>query len=144
MARTAVAVLGCVLGCAAIMPGATKRIIFPEGARPAGPYSPGILAGGFLFISGQGAKGPDGKFPESAAAQMRQCLDNVKSVVEAAGLTMHNLVYTQVYVPEPWDYSGIDGVWKETFGQNGPARAILGVAKLPESTPVEINAIAVV
>ncbi len=126
------------------MPGATKRIIFPEGARPAGPYSPGILAGGFLFISGQGAKGPDGKFPDSPAAQVRQCLDNVKSVVTAAGLTMHNLVYAQVYVPEPWDYTGIDGVWKETFGQNGPARAILGVAKLPENTPVEINAIAVV
>jgi reactive intermediate/imine deaminase len=136
--------LACALCCASLLPGATKKIIFPAGTKLAGPYSPGIVAGGFLFVSGQGAQGPDGKFPEGAAAQVRQCLENVKSVVEAAGLTMQHVVYAQVYVPEPWDYSGIDSVWKEYFGQSGPARAELGVAKLPGNTPVEINAVAVV
>jgi len=126
------------------MPAATKKVIFPPGAKTAGPYSPGILAGEFLYVSGQGAKGPDGKFPENTRAQVRQCLDNVKTIVEAAGLTMQHLVYTQVYVPEPWNYEGIDRAWTEYFGRNGPARAVLGVAKLPEDTPIEINAVAVV
>ena len=126
------------------MPGATKKIVFPVGSKLAGPFSPGIVAGGFLFVSGQGAKGPDGKFPEDPAAQVRQCLDNVKTVVEAAGLTIEHLVYAQVYVPEPWEYRGVSTVWLEYFGSHGPARSILGVARLPENTPVEINAIAAV
>jgi len=143
MMRTSFAVLVCAVWWTAAMPGATKKVIFPEGARTAGPYSPGILAGGFLFISGQGAKGPDGTVPADPDAQVRQCLNNVKSVVEAAGLTIENLVYAQVYVPEPWDYQPIHRVWTQFFGHNGPARAMLGVAKLPD-TPVEVNAVAVV
>ena len=105
------------------MPGAAKKVVFPPGATTAGPYSPGVLAGGFLYVSGQGAKGPDGKFPESVRDQVRQCLDNVKTIVEAAGLTMQHLVYTQVYVPEPWHYAEIDRAWAEYFGPNSPARA---------------------
>jgi reactive intermediate/imine deaminase len=132
----------CALLCAAAMPGIDKKVIFPAGAKTAGPYSPGIVAGGFLYVSGQGAKDPDGKFPDTVSAQVRQCLDNVKSIVEAAGLTMRQLVYAQVYVPEPWKFAEIDAAWKEYFGPNSPARAVLGVARLPEDTPVEINAIA--
>ena len=60
MMRTSFAALVCAVWWTAAMPGATKKVIFPEGSKTAGPYSPGILAGGFLFISGQGAKGPDG------------------------------------------------------------------------------------
>ena len=126
------------------MPGAAKKVVFPPGATTAGPYSPGVLAGGFLYVSGQGAKGPDGKFPESVRDQVRQCLDNVKTIVEAAGLTMQHLVYTQVYVPEPWHYAEIDRAWAEYFGPNSPARAVLGVARLPENTPIEINAVAAI
>ncbi|HLY19844.1 MAG TPA: RidA family protein [Bryobacteraceae bacterium] len=137
-------VLGCALVCALDMPGASKKVIFPSGAKTAGPYSPGIVAGGFLFVSGQGAKDLDGKFPGDPAAQVRQCLNNVKSIVEAAGLTMQHLVYAQVYVPEPWDYRPVHAVWTEFFPEHGPARAVLGIARLPDNTPVEINAIAVV
>src|SRR5579863_3702019 len=138
--RTAIALLAC----AVLMPGATKKVVFPAGAKIAGPYSPGIIAGGFLFVSGQGAKGPDGKFPDDPAAQVRQCLNNVKAIVEAAGLRMRDLAYTQVYVPEPWNYQPLDSVWAEFFGQHSPARAVLGIARLPENTPIEINAIAAV
>jgi reactive intermediate/imine deaminase len=142
MSRNTIAVIGA-LCCAASMSAATKKVIFPPGAKTAGPYSPGILAGGFLFVSGQGAKGPDGKFPDTPRAQVRQCLDNVKTIVEAAGLTMGHLVYAQVYVPEPWNYAEIRAGWTEYFGEKSPARAMLGVARLPENTPVEINAVAV-
>ena len=79
---------------------AEGNVIMPPGAKPAGPYSPGILAGEFLYVSGQGAEGPDGRFPEMRGDQIRQCLDNMKPIVEAAGLTMEHVVYTQVYLTE--------------------------------------------
>ena len=53
--------------------GPEKRVIFPAGAKPLGPYSPGIFAGEYLYVSGQGARGSDGKLSGSFEAQARQC-----------------------------------------------------------------------
>jgi reactive intermediate/imine deaminase len=135
--------LAVFLLCAGALGAAEKKIIFPPGTKVAGPYSPGIVVGDLLYVSGQGAKGPDGKFPESVDQQVKQCLDNVKVIVEAAGLTMDHLVYTQLYSPNPQAWAEIDRAWAKYFPKNGPARGVLGVEKLPENTPVEINAVAV-
>ena len=74
--------------------GAEKRAIAPPGIKPIGPYSPGILAGDFLYVSGQGGRDADGKLPATIEGQARQTLQNVKSIVEAAGLTMEHVVYS--------------------------------------------------
>ena len=74
-----------------------KRVIAPPGPKPVGPYSPGIMAGDFLYVSGQGARDRDGRLPETVDAQVRQTLENVKTIVEAAGLTLAHVVYSQVY-----------------------------------------------
>src|SRR5262245_56819008 len=74
-----------------------KRVIAPPGPKPVGPYSPGIMAGDFLYVSGQGARDRDGRLPESVDAQVKQTFENVKTIVEAAGLTMAHVVYSQVY-----------------------------------------------
>ena len=55
-----------------------KRVIAPPGPKPVGPYSPGIMAGDFLYVSGQGARDRDGRLPETVEAQVRQTLENVK------------------------------------------------------------------
>src|SRR5271170_1274132 len=55
-------------------------------------YSPGVDAGDYVYISGQGPHKPDGSLPATFDAQMRQALDNVKAIVESAGLTMGNVV----------------------------------------------------
>ena len=79
--------------------GAEKKVITPVGGRaPVGPYSPGIMAGDYLYVSGQGAAKPDGSFPETAEQQIEQCLNNVKAIVEGAGLTMEHVVYAQLYL----------------------------------------------
>jgi enamine deaminase RidA (YjgF/YER057c/UK114 family) len=62
--------------------------------------SPAVDAGDYVYISGQGPQGPDGKIPTTFDAQVRQTLDKIKSIVEAAGLTMNNVVYTQVYLTD--------------------------------------------
>ena len=123
--------------------GAEFRAIVPkDGPPPVGPYSPGVLAGDYLYISGQGAKRPDGQMPGSFEEQVRQTLENVSSVLKAAGLTMQNVVYTQVYLDDMSHFEAMNKVYAEYFREVPPARAVLGVAKLP-GTPVEINAVAI-
>jgi reactive intermediate/imine deaminase len=120
------------------------RAIVPKvGVAPIGPYSPGVLAGNYLYVSGQGAKRPDGQMPADFDGQVKQTLENVKSVVEAAGLTMQHVVYTQIYLTEIGNFAAMNRVYREYFSNTPPARAVLGVAKLPGATQVEINAVAI-
>ena len=121
---------------------AEKQVVVPaSGPKPIGPYSPGILAGDFLYVSGQGARGQDGKISDVFEDQVNQTLDNVRAVVEAAGLTMEHVVYTQVYLEDMANFERMEGVWKRFFPRSPPARAVLGVHKLP-GTPYEVTAVA--
>src|SRR5262249_7625656 len=120
-----------------------KRVIFPPGVKTAGPYSPGIFAGEFLYVSGQGARMPSGELPETFEAQTRQCLENIKVIVEAAGLTMEHIVYTQIYLKDTANYEPMNKVLAEYFSKNPPARSSLGVYRMPNETPIEITAVAV-
>ncbi len=105
-------------------------------------YSPGVDAGDYVYVSGQGPRRPDGSSPSTFDAQVRLALDNVKAVVEAAGLTMEHVVYTQVYLEDINKYGDMNRVFAEYFPRIPPARAVLGVAGIPES-PVQISAVAV-
>jgi reactive intermediate/imine deaminase len=123
--------------------GAEIHAVVPASSpAPVGPYSPGINAGDYVYVAGQGAEAPDGKMPATFEAQVRQTLENVKAVVEAAGLTMVHVVYTQVYLEDMGNFDQMNRVYREYFPTSPPARAVLGVAKLA-GTPVEINAVAV-
>jgi enamine deaminase RidA (YjgF/YER057c/UK114 family) len=73
---------------------------------------------------------------------VRQALDNIKAIVQAAGLTMDHVVYTQVYLEDIGKYEEMNRVFREYFPKDPPARAVLGVARVPES-PIEISAVAV-
>ena len=89
-------------------------------------YSPGVDAGDYVYISGQGPRRPDGSSPPTFDAQVRQALDNVKAIVESAGLTMEHVVYTQVYLEDIGQYGEMNRVFAEYFGKTPPARAVLG------------------
>ena len=104
--------------------------------------SPGVDAGDYLYISGQGSRRADGTMPSTFDAQLRQALDNVRAVVESAGLTLENVVYVQVYLTNISSYSEMDRVFGAYFPKAAPARAVLGVYALPDP-PIEINAVAV-
>jgi reactive intermediate/imine deaminase len=126
-----------------LVPGAEIRAITPaSGPAPAGPYSPGISAGDYVYVAGQGAEAPGGAMPDTFEEQVKQTLENVKSVVEAAGLTMDHIVYTQVYLEDIQKFDRMNRVYTQYFPKTPPARATLGVAKLA-GTPVEVNAVAV-
>jgi reactive intermediate/imine deaminase len=104
--------------------------------------SPAIDAGDYVYVSGQGPRRSDGSTPTVFAEQVRQSLENVKTVVEAAGLTMDHVVYVQVYLDDMKQYGTLDKVFAEFFPKMPPARGVLGVARLPEPS-VQINAVAV-
>jgi len=104
--------------------------------------SPGVDTGDYLYISGQGPRRADGTIPSAPNAQFRQALDNIKVVVESAGLTLDNVVYVQVYLTDIGSYSEMNRVFAEYFPRTPPARAVLGVYGLPDPL-VQINAVAV-
>jgi reactive intermediate/imine deaminase len=133
----------CSLAAAVLHAADVHAVVPKDGPAPVGPYSPGVFAGDYLYVSGQGAKKPNGEMPATFEEQTRQTLQNVKSVVEAAGLSMKNVVYTQVYLEDVKNFAAMNRIYAEAFPGTPPARATLGVAKLPGGTPVEINAVAV-
>ena len=123
---------------------AQLRPVLPQPAPPSAdaPGSPGIDAGDYVYLSGQGPRRQDGSTPANFADQVRQSLENVKKVVEAAGLKMDHLVYLQVYLQDMSHYAELNNVFAGYFPKDPPARGILGVAHLPEGS-VEITGIAV-
>jgi reactive intermediate/imine deaminase len=126
------------------LPAAEKRVITPSGGpAPVGPYSPGILAGDYLYVSGQGAARGDGTFPGTAEEQAEQCLTNVRRIVEGAGLTMEHVVYVHVYLKDLSALDVVDRAWRRAFPKDPPARVTLGIARMPVDTPVEMTAVAV-
>ena len=129
-----------------LAPGARAqlRIVSPQHAPAATDAlgSPGIDAGDYVYISGQGPQRQNGNTAAKFPDQVRQCLENIRSVVEAAGLTMDHLVYVQVYLGDMTHYEALDEAFADYFPKTPPARAVLGVARLPEP-PVQITGVAV-
>ncbi len=140
MRAMAMAVVCALAACAA--QGAEVKQIFPPGTKPAGPYSPGVLVGEYLYVAGQGSQLADGTLPSGEEQQIRQCLRNVETVVQAAGLTMRHVVYVQVYLTDSSSEAALNRVWREFFPAAPPARSTIGVAAL-HATNVEMSAVAV-
>ena len=118
------------------------HLVTPANSGVSRFLSPGVDAGGYLYISGQGPRRADGSTPTGFGAQFRQALENVKAVVGAAGLTLENIVYVHVYLTDMGSYAEMNQIFGEYFPRNPPARAVLGVYALPDSS-VQINAVAV-
>ena len=118
----------------------------PKAPAPIGPYNQSVLAGDTLYISGQiaidAATGElvNGNIEEETT----QVLENLKSIVEHAGMTMDDVVKCSVFVSDMHKYADINKVYAEYFPKaNAPARELVEVANLPKFVNVEISAIAV-
>ena len=123
-----------------------KEIIHAPGAPAAiGPYSHAVKSGGFLFLSGQIPLDPaTGKLVEGdITAQTRQVLENIKAVLDAAGLTIGHVVKNQVFLADFSDFAAMNAVYAEVFSENPPARSCFAVSTLPAGARVEIESLAV-
>ena len=121
-----------------------KQIIHTNNAPQAiGPYSQAVMANGTLYVSGQIPVVPatGAIVSDKVEDQTRQVMENVKAVVEAAGLTLDNVVKTTVFIKNMDDFAVINGIYSEYFKENCPARACVEVARLPKDVLIEIEAI---
>jgi len=135
-----VAALVMIPGCS---PSTSKVAVNPPGTAEGLPFSNGILVGNTLYVAGQ--EGLDnGKLrPGGIAAETQAALENVKKIVEAAGLTMDDVVSVNVYLADIGEFAQMNQVYKTFFPEPRPARATVQVAALVNNARVEIGAIAV-
>lgn len=121
------------------------KAVTPVGApAPLAPYSHATDTGQFVFVSGQlGSDPATGELVDTGIeAQADQALRNLARVLEAAGLTMANLVKTTCFLIDMNDFDAFNGVYARHVVDPKPARSTFAVAKLPRDARVEIEAIA--
>ena len=122
-----------------------KQIIATESAPQAiGPYSQAIVAGGFVFASGQIPIDPaTGQFVEGGIVeQTEQVLRNVSNLLEAAGTGLARVVKTTVFLADMNDFAAMNETYARFFGENPPARSTVQAARLPRDARVEIEVVA--
>ena len=99
-----------------------------EGAvKPAGQYSHAVVANGFVFVSGQGPADPrTGAIPDAFAAQVRQTLTNLSTILRGAGADLADVVKVSAYLTDTTRFREYDQVYREFFPHEPPARTTVG------------------
>ena len=125
----------------------TKEIISTKNAPQAiGPYSQAVKAGNLMFISGQIPLDPvtGDLVSQSIEDQAKQVLENVKSICEAAGCSLDDIVKISIFLTDLSNFAVVNDMMKEYFSEPYPARATVEVSGLPLGVNVEIEAIVLI
>jgi 2-iminobutanoate/2-iminopropanoate deaminase len=119
------------LSASLTLPAADKKIIQPKEFAPGGPYSPGVLVDGTLYIAGQIGRDPkSGKTPAEFDAEVKQALDNVGLVLREAKMDYPDVVAVTVYLTDMDQFQKMNAVYVTYFKEQRPSRTTVGVAKL--------------
>lgn len=123
-----------------------RAITTSSAPAPVGPYNQAVLAGGWLYCSGQIPLDPaTGEMVGNGdvAAETRQVLSNLQGVLSEAGAKPADVVRTTVFLADLADFQTVNGIYAEVFGEGvSPARACVQVAALPKGSRVEIDCVA--
>ena len=121
-----------------------KAIQTDQAPAAIGPYSQAIIAPPWLFVSGQLGINP--KTGELAgvtlSAQAKQALENMRNVIQAAGLTLDDVVSVDVFMTNIGAFEEFNGIYETFFTPHRPARAVVQVSGLPKGARLEIKCIA--
>jgi 2-iminobutanoate/2-iminopropanoate deaminase len=122
----------------------TKRQIVTTSAPAAmAVYSQAIDAGGFVFCAGQiGLDPASGELPDGVQAQAERALKNLQGVLDAAGLSLADVVKTTCFLADIADFQAFNEVYARFFQETPPARSTFAVAALPRGARIEVEAIA--
>lgn len=122
----------------------SKHVSTSQAPKPIGPYSQGVISGGFLFCSGQiGLDPASGRLVDGGIeAQTEQVLHNLLAVLREAKMGPENVVKTTVYLADMGDFPKMNEVYERHLGKQPPARTTLQAAALPMGVRVEIEVVA--
>ena len=122
-----------------------KKISTDNAPAAIGPYSQGIIAGGFLYASGQIPINPASGNVEAEGieAQAKQSIENVGEILKAAGVGFENVVKTTCFIANMDDFGAFNSVYEKYFTEK-PARSCVEVSKLPKGVLCEVEVIAFV
>lgn len=122
-----------------------QAVVTDKAPKALGPYSAGVRNGNFVFTAGQIGLDPVSNEVVSGGieAETRQALTNVKSVLEAAGAKMADVVKTTVFLRDMGEFAQMNGIYAEFFTEPFPARSAVQVAALPKGVAVEIEVVAI-
>jgi 2-iminobutanoate/2-iminopropanoate deaminase len=121
-----------------------KKIIeTPNAPQAIGPYSQAIRYGNFLFVSGQIAIDPQTAniIEGDIEAQTEQILKNIAAIIEAADMSLQNVVKCTCFLKDMNNFVRFNGVYEKYFGEILPARETVEVSRLPKDVLVEVSAI---
>jgi 2-iminobutanoate/2-iminopropanoate deaminase len=118
----------------------------PNLPPPAGPYSPGMVVGNLVFVSGQAGRDPRTlQMATDVEGQTEQALRNIAAILEAAGTSLSHVIRCGVFLVDMGEFQKMNGVYSRMFGDHRPARTTVEVSGLPgEGLLVEIDAVAVI
>jgi 2-iminobutanoate/2-iminopropanoate deaminase len=121
-----------------------KHVTTSHAPKPIGPYSQGVISGGFLFLSGQIAidAGTGQLISGDVSAQTERVLTNLLAVLKEAKMGPENVVKTTVYLADMADFPKMNEVYARFLGKHPPARSTIQAAGLPRGVQVEIDVIA--
>ena len=116
----------------------------PSLPTPVGPYSPGMIFGQLVFVSGQAGRDPaTGKLGPDVTAQTEQALKNIAAILEAAGSSLQHVLRCGVFLVDMKEFPKMNEVYARAFGAHRPARTTVEVSGLPaDGLLVEIDAVA--
>ena len=122
-----------------------KQAVNVGATAPGAPYSPGIITGNLVFVSGQVPMNPETKqiVRDDFEGAVRQCIANVERILKAAGTDLEHCVKVIVFLADMNNFERLNQVYTQYFGEVRPARSCVQVARLPLDVDVEIEAIAV-
>jgi 2-iminobutanoate/2-iminopropanoate deaminase len=120
-----------------------EKIATPNAPQAIGPYSQAIRYGDFLFVSGQIAIDPQTAdiIEGDIEAQTEQVLKNITAIIEAAGMSLQDVVKCTCFLKDMNDFVRFNGVYEKYFGEILPARETVEVSRLPKDVRVEVSAI---
>ncbi len=118
---------------------AEKKAVFPKGAPTAGPYSPGVISNGTLYVAGQVGRDSTGNIPDNFEEEVKATLANVDRILKEAGVTPADAVAVQVYLTDMDLFDRMNKVYMTYFPEPRPARTTVGVAKLVGKSRIEIT-----
>ena len=121
-----------------------KEIVYTENAPEPGPYSQAVKYGNLIFVSGQTSEDPVSNKPvhDSVARQTARILDNIKTILEAAGSGLEKVLRVDAYLSSIDHKPEFNEVYLTYFPENRPARNCVAVAGIDDGLDVEIEVVA--